>query len=307
MASEETQVTRLNLIWIGWVGVATIFVLLLAISPVKTAYVEFFLANFFWLPFAVIGISYMVKRTTDISTFPMGDEDTDTYPLQKYLGYNAAIAIAIVGGILFSAYIAGEVISTQELFLPVNPIFVTGVRSAQVFAEDVASIFTGTGGFFSGLAAAIPASTLEDSIAVFGAMLLSLGVRFGAETLIGLDRQHSWPVGFVSFVLIYPFMFSFVFHAFAYGAVDAAFNRVFIFGLIGGSLTMATGFIFPIVAGHITNNFLAATLNIIGKGQLVVEQMIPIGAGIMLVLGAWYLVEGKRFLNITNQTWGMKL
>lgn len=293
MSKDETQITSVNLVWIGWVIVSTVIVLLLSLSPVRTAYVDFFLSKFFFIPLIIaIGVTWL-KRETNISLFPMGQIDTDTYPVQKRFGYDVAIYASIIFAVFFALFIANDILTTQELYLPVNPIFVTGVRN-QVFAESTVDVFTGQAGILSGLAAAIPASLLEDSLAIVVTMVFAMGLRFGIVKFAGIPEEIASWVGVGTFALLYPFIFSFIFHSFAYGASDAAFNRVFIFGLLGGGVTMATGFALPIVLGHLTNNYLAATMNILGKGQLsVVEAGVPFIADLVIVTGLWLYVMPK--------------
>lgn len=311
-SNEEKQFTIFNWIWLGYLGIATAIVVLLSLSPFHGPYVDFILSRFLWIPWVFFGVSVVVRYVTNVSIFPIGDADDDTYIIQKYFGYDKALIFAIVASVIFAGFIAIDVLTTNQLYLPVSPVYISGVATSnQVISDYTFQFFSGTSAVGTGLSASIPAELLEDTLSIMISMIFALGIRFGLSKSGIISEDVGTIVGTVAFILIYPVFFGFVLHTFAYQASDVALTRVFTFGLIGGTLAMLSGFILPVMMGHIANNFIGATAGLVAKGSIIPSNLIQ-GAmpgfalpTIMVVGGFIMFSKRETLINYGNQVISM--
>lgn len=265
---ERAESSWFSWVWLGYLGIGLFIILMLAISPFSTAYVAFFLSRFWWVPFVIFGLAWGVHALTGVSIMPLGHADDDTYPLQRILGYNGALMVSIIIGFALAIFFGSLVASTQQLFYPVNPVFVTTAQQ-QVVGDWTYSFFSGATALSQGVASALPASILEDTVAVFLSMLIWLFARYVVGKSIGMSDMTANILGMVAFIIAYPIIFGLSMHVFAYQAVEVAFWRAFSFAFICAIPVALTGFILPIAMAHFANNYVASTMNLIGYGVVI--------------------------------------
>jgi len=267
---KEARESWFSWIWLAYLGVALFIVLMLSVSPYTTAYVNFFLAQWYWVPFVIFFGAWAIHTITGISIIPLGHHDPDTYPGQAILGYKGALIASLLCALALGAFFSFDVITTRQVYVPVSPVFITGVSQHQIIGDWTFAFFSGQNSVAQGLANSIPAQVLEDTIMIFLGALIWLFLRYPiGRGLLQLDDKWANILGLIAFVIAYPIMFGFMIHVFAYGAVEVAYWRAFTFAIFCAIPIAIFGFPLPVMFSHLGNNFFATTMAVIGYGILI--------------------------------------
>jgi hypothetical protein len=274
---------------LGFLLVSTMTLVFLTLSPASTASVNFYV-KWEFLPWVLFGVAFFVLFATGgpgkgVSIMPLGLYDPDTFPLQRFLGYNGAFAVALVGGLILGGFFYWTVVTSHEVWIPVPRLLVGTTGGNQVFQ----SLSTDTREFFSGrdptgvaMSNSLPPTFIENPLFVYSLMILIwLPVRYVVGMFIG-DELGNY-VGLVSWIIGASILFPFIAHAWSYQESEPAYIKAFVFVLFNSVLVGLTGFPIPMDISHFANNWGASYYSIVGMGMVIpyigMAVMMPMWIG----------------------------
>lgn len=253
---------------------------LVALSPAATEYADFY-ASKYWMPLAIGAVEILVLFVTGgpekgISIFPVGSFDPDTYPLQRFIGYYGALAVAIGAGIVLAIFWYTVVSATSESFLPVPKLLVEGL---QAFSSNTRDYLSGTNANANAIVSSVFPTFFENPTFLYSTMLLTwVPIMVFLRYALNIPPLIASGVGMIVWVLSSGVLFAFLAHAFVYEDIEPAYNKAFIFVATCAIPTGLTGFPIPCDMAHLANNYAASLFSVVGVGSV-----IPVALGYILI------------------------
>ncbi len=270
-----------RLVYGGFIVISMLLIFGYDISGVSSPYIDwaksmwFFTVGLYIFSWAVFfftkGIS---KDGSGMSIMPFGDYDPDTYPVQGWLGYNGAVVVALISGLILASFFGYTTMSTQEPWLPVPQVLLP--QGLQVPEFGAYELFTGANRFSEAIANSVVPTFVENPALIFSLMLLTwIPIRLLLQ-LLGMSHYWANMFGILGFIIIGAFMFPFGYHIFSYQGSEVAYWRAFFFVLLNAIPVALTGIPIPMDLSHFTNNFMATYFAIVGFGMVLLTTTVAI-------------------------------
>lgn len=258
--------------------VATMITIGVNLSPYATGYAAF-VGQQMYIPWLMVALEWIIHYSTGISIFPFGSRDEDTYLLQKFLGYDRAVLVALIGGTCLAAFFSWtiinyEIFSTQPFtWMPVSNMLAptTGFQTIPNLAVD---FFNGADPFWRAFIDGFVPTFFENPLLIYSTVFLIWICPRYILKFLGVPDVAANLFGMMIWLIFSGVIFSYAYHSFVYQGVEAAYYRAYLFVLMNGVLVGLTGIPFPMDASHFFNNFFGSYFGIVSWG--IVLAVMPL-------------------------------